>query len=186
MGEDKALLTVGGQTLASRAVALLKPLCATVVVIGPHSRYDSQQLGVEILEDVVEPCGPLGGILTGLRRMDHEYGLFLACDLPMMIPQFLHYLIGAALTEKPEIVVPVDGSGEYQPLCALYSRRCLPAVERCVEGRQLKVSSFYESVGKLRVVGTGEIRRFSPDYRIFANVNTPEDLALLRQAADQA
>jgi molybdopterin-guanine dinucleotide biosynthesis protein A len=180
MGEDKALIQMEGQPLVARGVGLLKPLCDETYLIGPRSRYEGLGLGLETIEDAVEPCGPLGGILTGLRRAQHRYSLFLACDLPLMSVKFLHYLVGAALAEQPDIVVPVDQAGEYQPLCALYSRDCLPAIEASLVARQFKVSVFYGLFPKLRVIGTGEIRRFSPDFKIFTNVNSPEEWAVVK------
>lgn len=137
-------------------------------------------MGIEIIEDAVEPCGPLGGILAGLRHTPHDYALFLACDLPLMTEKFLRYLVGATMTEQPSVAVPVDASGEYQPLCAMYSRSCLPAVEQSIDAQQFKVSVFYDVVEKLRVIGSGEIRRFSPDFSIFMNVNTPKELDAVR------
>lgn len=181
MGEDKALIEVSGQTLVARLLGLVKSVCENSTLIGPRDRYSGLGLDVEIIEDVVEPCGPLGGILTGLRHSKHEYALILACDLPFMTDRFLRYLVGATMVEQPDIAVPVDGSGEYQPLCAVYSRACLPAIESSIAARQYKVSSFYASARKLRVIGTGEIRRFSPDFRIFTNVNTPEELLAARK-----
>jgi molybdopterin-guanine dinucleotide biosynthesis protein A len=183
MGEDKALLEVDGRALGIRALGLLKAVCEDCALIGPRERYANLGLGVEIIEDAVEPCGPLGGILTGLRHSKHEYALFLACDLPLMTERFLHYLVGAALAEEPDIVVPVDGSGEYEPLCAVYSRTCVPAIESALAKKQFKVSSFYDSISKLRVIGTGEIRHFSPDFGIFTNVNTPEELLGVKKRA---
>ena len=184
MGEDKALLEVEGQTLGIRALRLLKSVCENCALIGPTERYAKLGLGVEIIEDEVEPCGPLGGILTGLRHSKHQYALFLACDLPLMTERFLHYLVGSAIAEQPDIVVPVDGSGEYEPLCAVYSRTCLPAIEASLALQHFKVSSFYDSVQKLRVIGTGEIRHFSPDFGIFTNVNTPEEFQGARKRTE--
>jgi molybdopterin-guanine dinucleotide biosynthesis protein A len=181
MGEDKALIEVNGQTLVARSLGLLKSVCESSTLIGPKDRYTGLGLDVEIIEDAVEPCGPLGGILTGLRHSKHEHALFLACDLPLMTDKFLRYLVGATLVEKPDITVPVDASGEYQPLCAAYSRTCLPAIEAAIADKRYKVSSFYSSLQKLRVIGTGEIRHFSPDFSIFTNVNTPEEFLALKK-----
>lgn len=185
MREDKALLTCDDQSFAARSLNLLKGLCESVSLIGPRERYDRAGLNVEIFEDGVPSCGPLGGILTALHHAQQEYALILACDLPFMTEPFLYYMIGAALTERPNMVVPVDGTGEYQPLCALYSRACLPAIETAITAQQFKVSDFYEKAGRLRVIGTGEIRRFSPDFRIFTNVNTPEQWAEAKQMLGQ-
>jgi molybdopterin-guanine dinucleotide biosynthesis protein A len=186
MGQDKALIEFNGQSQLFRSLALLKPLCETTTIIGPRARYASLELGVGIIEDAVEPCSPLGGILTGLRQSAHEHSLFLACDLPLMTSRFLNYLVSAGLTEGADVVVPVDGSGEYEPLCALYSRQCLPAIEASITAEQFEVSRFYESVAKLRVIGTGEIRHFSPDFRIFTSLNTPEELEAVKQALARA
>lgn len=181
MGEDKALLQIDGQTLLARSIALLRPLCESVCLIGSGARYSQLGLDVEILEDRVEPCGPLGGILTGLLNSTPEYALFLACDLPLMTEKFLHYLAGAALTEKPDVVVPVNRSGEYEPLCAVYSRKCIPWIESARARHQMKISDFYPLVERLRVIGTGEILHFSRDFKIFSNLNTPEEFAAARE-----
>jgi molybdopterin-guanine dinucleotide biosynthesis protein A len=61
-----------------------------------------------------------------------------------------------------------------QPLTALYSRRCLPHIDNCLQQERLKVVSFHDCI-RLRVVPSEEIERLDSDARMFWNMNYPED-----------
>jgi molybdopterin-guanine dinucleotide biosynthesis protein A len=73
-----------------------------------------------------------------------------------------------------DIVVPELPDG-LQPLHALYSRRCLPAIKRLIDKDQLKITGFYKGLKKL-TIPEGVTKRFDPKGMMFINVNTEEDL----------
>ena len=74
MGSDKALLTVGKQTLLERALHTAAAVANTVFIAGPRDRY--AQYG-EVVEDVFPDCGPLGGIHAALCITQTELNLML-------------------------------------------------------------------------------------------------------------
>lgn len=129
-------------------------------------------LRLPLYADTYPGSGPLAGIHTSLKAAMHPYVLVVACDMPLLNRSLLRYLI--SLKEKADVVVPLWGKFP-EPLHAVYSKRCLPAVESYLEATRYKITGFYSDV-KVRMVTKAEIQRFDPAGRSFTNVNTPDDL----------
>ena len=64
MGQDKALLELGGAPMVTRMERLAQPYVASVAIVAPQERY--AQLGLHIVPDRWPGAGPLGGIATAL------------------------------------------------------------------------------------------------------------------------
>jgi len=80
MGQDKALLEIGGRSLLRRSVELLESLgLAQVVVSGNYPGFDC-------LADRYPQLGPLAGLHAGCQRFDGCYQglLLLPVDMPLM------------------------------------------------------------------------------------------------------
>jgi molybdopterin-guanine dinucleotide biosynthesis protein A len=137
----------------------------SVTLIGPPERY--AHLGLPIVPDHWQGCGPLGGIATALRHTQAPWNLVLACDMPMVTPTFLSSLLDAAEASGAGCLLPAGPSGRPEPLCAVYHVRCLPAAEAALARGQWKVTAALAGAGL-------EIRPY-PDDAPFRNCNTPEE-----------
>ncbi|MCF8078095.1 MAG: hypothetical protein K9K88_02325 [Desulfobacterales bacterium] len=80
-----------------------------------------------------------------------------------------------------DIVVPFSGT-YYQPLCAVYSKRCIPLIEAQLERGDRKVDRLFERVA-VKPVSYRRLRSVDPALRSFFNVNTPEELLLAERMA---
>src|SRR5882672_6033560 len=86
MGRDKALLPVagsgpaGGLSLVERTAELVRGAAGSVILIGMPERY--AHLGLPVVADIVEDCGPMGGLLTALHVTHADSNLIVACDMP--------------------------------------------------------------------------------------------------------
>lgn len=129
-------------------------------------------LDLPIYGDIYTDRGPLGGIHSALVNAAAPYVLMVACDMPWLNRDLLHYLI--ALRTTADIVVPRWGKFP-EPLHAVYGKACLAPVEKRIEAGDLKITRFYNDV-TVRFVDRAEIMRLDPDGRSFTNVNRPQDL----------
>jgi FdhD protein len=102
----------------------------------------------------------------------------VAADVPWLEPDVIRALWDAR--DGAQVVVAVTEKG-VEPLLALYHRDCLPVARRVLaSGRRRLVAMFPElSVVELPIE---TLRAADPMLRSLVNVNTPEDLAEVREA----
>jgi molybdopterin-guanine dinucleotide biosynthesis protein A len=137
------------------------------VLIGDPALYAA--FPYPVLADHYPGEGPLGGILTALRHTSADWNLVVACDMPGLSAGFLSRILAAAEQMHPDALMPVGPSGRPEPLCAVYHRRALEALEAEFRGGQRKVTAALAAVRAERLP-VGEVA-------MFHNVNTPEDWA---------
>lgn len=171
MGRDKAWIDVDGTPLIRRVIDVLGAVADEVIVVANEPRYAT--LGVRVIADRFPDGGALGGIATGIGAAAHDTVLVAACDMPFLDPAVWRLLLDRR--DEADVVIPFVGD-EYQTLHALYSRSCLPAMERALAAGRLRVVSFFDEV-RVRTVDADAIRALDPALRSFTNVNTPEELA---------
>ena len=161
MGRDKALLPLGKTTMVQEIAAKVRKAAGSVTLIGPVERYG--HLGLPVIPDAVENCGPLGGLYTALLNTKFEWNLLVACDMPDLTESFLEQLV---LEAEGDCTVP-EFDGRLDPLCAVYHRRVLPFAESAIQRKLFKMQEF---------VSTLRIHKWSvPDARLLHNMNTPAD-----------
>jgi molybdopterin-guanine dinucleotide biosynthesis protein A len=97
-----------------------------------------------------------------------DYNLIVGCDMPFLNVSFLEYMISQS--EGYELTIPKFGA-KYQPLCAVYSKGCIPKIKRMIEENKLKLDSLVFEVDA-KLIEEREVMRFDPDGTMFFNVNT--------------
>lgn len=176
MGQDKALLRLapGEPTLIERVAAAARGLGPVWIVANPPDRY--AWLGLPSVGDSDPGQGPLGGLAAGLAATGAAHNLVLACDLPDLHPAVLHLLVDQPRDYDalvPRWTAP-DGTIRVEPLHAIYSAACLPAVQDALAAGQRHFTSFYAAV-QVRYLPETLLRTVDPDLRTFHNLNTPAD-----------
>ena len=172
LGRDKSFLVVDGQPLVARTVQRLVALSDDLVVVtNDPARYAPLALPARLVPDERPGQGSLMGIYSGLKAVRHRKALVVACDMPFLNALLLGYML--PLANGYDVVVPRVG-GFLEPLHAIYSKACLPAMARLLEQDRHKITAFFHQV-RVRYVEEGEIDRFDPHHLSFVNVNTPED-----------
>src|ERR1700722_1892092 len=164
MGRDKALLPLGAVTMVEEIAARVRAAAGNVTLIGSPEKYG--HLGLPVVPDEIENCGPLGGLYTALRRTEADWNVLVACDMPHVTEVFLKQLLEAAEGSDGDCLVPEIG-GKIDPLCAVYHRRLVTAAECSIHRKLFKMQYF---VSTLRT----SYWRVS-DARPLLNVNTPSE-----------
>ncbi len=85
MGQDKALLTLGGDTQLTRTVALAKAAGCDQILISRN------QAG--FIHDIYPDCGPLSGIQAALLHVHASSCLVLTIDTPLLNEQLIKQLL---------------------------------------------------------------------------------------------
>ncbi|MEC0184876.1 molybdenum cofactor guanylyltransferase [Paenibacillus peoriae] len=103
MGQDKALLQLGGVTVLERIAAVLGQVAGRVITV-TRDPQQYRELGLETTTDLYPGLGPLCGIHAGLSASNTEWGIVVACDMPLVQPEILRALLshvtnGAAVQE---------------------------------------------------------------------------------------
>lgn len=180
LGREKATETINGQSLIKRVITSLSFLNSDIIIV---SGSDKAALGLSgyprlrVVADAYSGKGPLVGIYSGLTASASAYNLAVACDMPFLSRELLTYL----LKERAgyDVVLPrLDNTVE--PLHAVYSRACLPAIEEMFRRGKYGVHQLFELV-KVRYIEADEIDRFDPRHMSFFNVNTEANLAAARE-----
>ena len=171
MGRDKAWIDVGGSPLIQLVIDVLAAVSDEVIIVANEPRYAT--LGRRVVPDRFPDGGALGGIATGVGAATHDTVLVAACDMPFLDAAVWRSLLAAQ--DGADVVIPMIGD-EHQTLHALYTRACLPAMERALATGRMRVISFFDEV-RVRRLPEELLRGIDPTLRSFTNVNTPEELA---------
>lgn len=176
LGKDKLQEVVGDRSLLQRVVDGLSPVSERILVVTAEGQgrppLQATRIEVAAVTDIYRGKGALGGIYTGLSAMDSRHGLVVAADMPFLNAQLLQHLVSMATDF--DVVMPRI-KGQIEPLHAVYSRDCLPAIQEQIERNQLQIRILLERV-RVRYVEEAEIERFDLRHLSFFNVNTPDDL----------
>ncbi|MXO70209.1 molybdenum cofactor guanylyltransferase [Alteraurantiacibacter buctensis] len=156
-GSDKALAVLDGRTLLERAVASLKALCDTVVIVG---RSDSD-LAPAIADWPRPGMGPLAGVAAALRHgQGNGYASVLTCGVDC----------GGVSAGLLAELSPASAHVETQPVIGHWKSDAAEAAMAILtsEGRH-SMQGFARAIGSRPVATT-----LAP-----ANINSPADLAAL-------
>ena len=178
LGRDKSAELVDGLSLVGRVVNRLEPLSTKILlVISQRQLYSSflshtEYVKTRIVTDIYPEMGPLGGIYTGLIYSTSHVNLTVACDMPFLKCDLLRHMID--LSSGFDAVVPRIGNLR-EPLHAVYTKGCLPTIEKMLNEDNRRVMDLLDSV-KVRYVDKDEIERFDSAHLSFFNINTQADL----------
>lgn len=171
MGQDKALMRLGGKLLVLRAAEILSPFVREVTLLAPPDRFSN--LGLPVVADQWPDRGPLAAICTGLSSSRADWNIFLACDLPLVSRQFIQLLLQRVRSSCSDAVVPRTADG-WQPVSAAYHSRCRPSFERGIQEGRRSIIGLLDEV-RVEVITHDEMVSAGLSEVELVNVNTPED-----------
>jgi molybdopterin-guanine dinucleotide biosynthesis protein A len=179
MGENKAFIEIDGIPIITRIHSLCKELFEEVIIV-TNQKDLFKNFGSSIYTDLLPDKGALGGLYTGIFFSNFEYSFCVACDMPFIKRSLVEFLIRH--TKDEDALVPRTTDG-LQPLHAIYSKTCLDAIRRVIERGKHKIIDFYDLV-RVKIVEESDFLHLDPLRESFINVNTPEELLLIRKAKE--
>ncbi len=175
MGRDKALLTNGNLTLLSQICHVARECATTVYIVTPWvEKYqhivpqNCQLIREKLLLPNQKSNTPIIGFVRGLRQVNTEWVLLLACDLPKLQSSQVRSWYKELIKVLPEQIalLPRNSKG-WEPLCGFYRRSCLSLLETYIAagGRSFQNFLTQNSIAELPI----------GDRSCLFNCNTPED-----------
>lgn len=170
-GANKAFVEINGVQLIERVITVMGSVFEHLILI-TNTPHEYTYLNLPMYEDLIKGLGPIGGILTGLEAISDESGFFMACDMPFINGDLIHYMV--EVSDDYDAVVPRI-SWKMEALHALYKKSCLTAIKELIESNEYQTIKFFNKI-RVRYVDWDEIRAFDPKQRSFFNINSPQEL----------
>ena len=191
-GQDKALLTVRGETLLAHAIRRLLPQVDSLALNSNAAPEPFAVYGLPVIPDRLPGfLGPLAGIHAGLVQYPEDSLVTVAVDLPFL-PLDLVSRLRVELGTKP-CAYASDAErrppwmAEVRETQEQFSRHALALLWR--PGMAASVEDYLQRGGRSLkdfLAVHGQAVRFDQprDRGLFCNLNTPEDLARAERDVD--
>jgi molybdopterin-guanine dinucleotide biosynthesis protein A len=171
-GQNKAYLKVGGQRVMDRLLSVFQPEFDEIILV-TNDPLLYLEWDVMIVTDHFDQRSSLTGIHAGLFAATHPHALVTACDMPFIQPAMLRLLLGA-VEPHLDVIIPKTAKG-FEPLMAIYSKRCLKPMEAALMKGQYQIQKIFKHVRKLQIEES-ELRLCDGELVSFFNINSPVDL----------
>jgi molybdenum cofactor guanylyltransferase len=173
MGFDKQFLEIGTRVLSNYLVGVLKEEFREIIIVTNKPEcYSCRSLTV--VSDEIRGKGPLGGIHAGLKSASSRFVYFLACDMPNINLEYIRFMKSRILGSDFDACVTESGDW-IEPFNAFYAQSCIPAIESYLQTGRKAVFPLAKTLNSL-FVKESAAREFSPDWSMFINLNTRQEV----------
>jgi molybdopterin-guanine dinucleotide biosynthesis protein A len=171
-GMDKAFVRVGQKQVVARLLDIFKDLFEeTMLVTNDPMRYLSYD--AKLVTDIFPIRSSLTGMHAGLFFAANPYAFITACDKPFLKKGVIEVLL-ENIEPGTDVIIPETTFG-LEPLCAVYSKKCLKLVENNLRQQKFKIQRFFKRV-RVKRIQEEQLRRQDPELVSFFNINSPADL----------
>lgn len=178
MGFDKQFIKLKGKNIVEYQLETLRKLFSEIIIV-TNKPDDYRSCKCRLVSDELRDFGPLGGIHAGLKASNSLYSYFIACDMPNINAGYITFMMERLKETSPRPQAAVTRFGNWiEPFNAFYSKDLIPSLEHAYRQRQLQISKVLGNSNVLHIEEE-QARSFSPDWDMFININTIEDLEKL-------
>lgn len=167
MGKPKDLLQWHGKEQRYFAADLLAPFCDEVFISCRQDQLDNFDPDYNALTDTFLNMGPFGGILSALRAQRDKAWLVVACDLPLLDPKSLEFLVQSRNPEKIATTYESPFDGLPEPLITIWEPKSYPLL--------LNFLGIGNTCPRKVLINSDTLILKPENPDALMNVNTPED-----------
>lgn len=176
-GKNKALLRIDGKRILDCIYEVFSILFDKIILV-TNDPQQYMEWNLDIVTDIFPIRSSLTGIHAGLFYITTPYAFFAACDVPFLKKELVETLFNG-VEPNIDIVIPETSKG-FEPLCSIYSKRCLQPIEAQIEKNSFKIQKIFQKV-RVKKISENILRTVDPDLLSFSNINTPDDLDRAKQ-----
>lgn len=171
-GQNKSFIRVGHKRIMDRLYEVFSDLFDEVILVTNHP-LQFLDWDLTIVTDIFSVRSSLTGIHAGLFYMKNPFAFFSACDTPFLKKELVKTLV-EQIEDNTDIIMPETAAG-LEPLCAIYSKRCLKNAEKHLKENKFKIQWAFRG-HRIKYIPESVLLQKDPDLISFFNINTPEDL----------
>lgn len=176
-GKNKAFIHVGQMPMLDDILTVFRTIFKDIfLVAGDPAEY--LDWNINIVTDVLPVRSSLTGLHSGLFFASTPYIFVAACDTPFLKKEVIEQIV-AFIEPYADVIIPKTSKG-FEPLCAVYSKKCIKPIENNIMKHKVKISQFFNNV-RVKQVPEDVLRKHDPDLVSFFNINTPLDLNLAKK-----
>lgn len=184
MGQDKASLAIGGESLVGRVARILGEVVSPVVAAARADQpLPPLPADVLVARDAFADAGPLAGLAAGLSALAHHRSaaFVCTCDHPLIGTAFIRRVIALSPVDEPAMV---EQAGRVFPLLGVYPVAVVPLIIQRIECGKLRVRDLAAAIHAKRI-DAALLRDVDPHLEALRNINEPQDYeAMLRDAGN--
>jgi len=171
-GANKAFIQIGNKRILDNIYDVFRELFEEIILV---TNDPLKYLGwdLKIVTDIYPARSSLTGIHAGLFYATSSHSFITACDTPFLKKELIETII-CAVELQTDIIIPETSAG-IEPLCAVYSKRCLKQIENQLDKQEYKIQKFFNKV-RVKKLSDNELRANDPELTSFFNVNNPASL----------
>ncbi|WP_433902636.1 NTP transferase domain-containing protein [Sphingobacterium puteale] len=173
MGSPKEKIKWHGKEQVYYLADLLRNYCKDVYISCRPEQLDEIAVGKKMasnyawLPDRYKDIGPMGGILTAFEFQSEQAWLVVACDLPILGPEAVDYLIQKRDPRRIATAFISSKDNLPEPLFAIWEPYSLPIIQQMFAQNRLSPRQVLIEYYALCVQ--------APDLQTLTNVNTPTE-----------
>lgn len=173
MGFDKQFLKIDERRLMDSLIHKLREEFDEIIIVTNKPEYYIG-LSHKIISDIIEGKGPLSGIHAGLKEASSQYAFIVACDMPNINMDYVRFM--KSFINDKEIDGCVTKFGDWiEPFSSFYSKDIVEDIEKHLLSERRSINSLLYNLN-IHYVEEYKAREFSPNWDMFLNLNTKEDL----------
>ena len=171
-GRKKALIEINGKKILDHIFYSFSNLFEEIIIIS-NDTLDFLDWNVRIISDINSSKCSLAGIYTGLYFAKTPYVFVAACDLPFLKKELVKKILDNIESNK-DVIIPRTKAG-LEPLCAVYSKKCLNRIKSNLDKNIYTIRAFFKKK-RTKEISEEILREVDPNLKSFLNINTPDDL----------
>lgn len=172
MGQHKALLPwVNGESLISHALrkGLDADVADVLISIGDDEQLrnaiqthiidtlsNDEKEKVSIVRDIVERCGPLGGLYSALAVGPSSAYAVMAVDMPFMSMDLYYDWLYQVNHNNWNAIVPTGGTGKQEPMAGIYKPHIVSLLPTILAGEDVSLHHALDIIGHVETIDAAD------------------------------
>ena len=162
-GINKAFIRVGGKRIIDRIYGVFEELFEEIILV-TNDPLQYLEWNFNIVSDLFPFRSSLTGIHAGLFFTTTSHAFCAASDIPFLKKELVETILDS-IEPNIDIVIPATSKG-LEPLCSVYSKKCLKPIEQQLIKQDLKIQTIFEKV-RVKKLPENILRQNDPDLLSF-------------------